>query len=164
MVLGSAASAEADALVRACVPRFDTPANDPILIAGGKEAGAACRELRALAFPRGLPTSEAVSTTAGELPARWLIHVAIPVYALQSDRLYQLTASYRSVLRVADELGARALALQPLGSAAPYWPLDQAIHAAFSTLLNSLTQVRETVLYVPTDQALQAYSEALSRQ
>ena len=46
--------------------------------AGGPEILAACRRLRAERFPDGLPTGQAAATTAGELPACWVIHTVGP--------------------------------------------------------------------------------------
>jgi O-acetyl-ADP-ribose deacetylase (regulator of RNase III) len=81
-------------------------------------------------FPDGLPTGQAGWTTAGDLPARWVIHVVGPNYAAgQRDRSL-LTSCYANALRVADELGARTVAF-PLVSAGIYgWPLDDAVDAA----------------------------------
>ena len=58
-------------------------------------------------FPDGLATGDAGWTTAGEMPARWVIHVVGPNYrAGQTDRSL-LTSCYARALEVADELGAR---------------------------------------------------------
>jgi O-acetyl-ADP-ribose deacetylase len=97
-------------------------------------------------FPRGLPTGEAGWTTAGDLPARWVIHVVGPNYtAGQRDRAL-LTSCYRNALRVADELGARTVAF-PLVSAGIYgWPLDDAVDAAVDTLRTTPTDVEESRL------------------
>src|SRR5690625_3558575 len=48
--------------------------------AGGREILAECEELRRTTLPDGLPTGDAVATTAGRLPARWVIHTVGPVY------------------------------------------------------------------------------------
>ena len=53
--------------------------------AGGPEVLAACRALRAGDLPDGLPTGDAVATTAGRLPARWVIHTAGPVWSGGED-------------------------------------------------------------------------------
>jgi len=160
--LGDLAQTPGDAMVRATPPRFDTP--DPLLGLAGPEVLSACTELRRLVYPQGLPVSEAVSTSAGALPARWLIHVAVPQFAVRSDHEYQFTAAYRSMLRVADELGAQTVALPPFGSTPPYWPLDQAIRCTFSTLLGTPTGVREVVLVLRSVAAYEGYAEALARQ
>lgn len=94
-------------------------------------------------FPDGLPTGEAGWTTGGELPARWVIHTVGPNHrAGQTDRTL-LTSCYSRALAVADELGARSVAV-PLISAGIYgWPLDDAIAAAVKTLTQTPTDVEE---------------------
>jgi O-acetyl-ADP-ribose deacetylase (regulator of RNase III) len=97
-------------------------------------------------FPDGLTTGDAGWTTAGELPARWVIHVVGPNHrAGQTDRSL-LTSCYRRALEVADELGARTVAF-PLVSAGIYgWPLDDAVDAAVETLRATPTRVEEARL------------------
>src|ERR1700761_5424900 len=53
---------------------------------GGPEILAECRRLREAEYADGLPTGQAVATTAGRLPARWVIHTVGPVYAKSEDR------------------------------------------------------------------------------
>ena len=97
-------------------------------------------------FPSGLATGDAGWTTAGELPARWVIHVVGPNHrAGQTDRSL-LTSCYSRALAVADELGARSVAF-PLVSAGIYgWPKDDAIAAAVDTLASTTTRVQESRL------------------
>jgi len=97
-------------------------------------------------FPQGLATGEAGWTTAGDLPARWVIHVVGPNHrAGETDRSL-LTSCYARALAVADELGARTVAF-PLVSAGIYgWPKDDAIDAAVSTLRSTATEVEEARL------------------
>jgi O-acetyl-ADP-ribose deacetylase len=97
-------------------------------------------------FPRGLATGDAGWTTAGELPARWVIHVVGPNHrAGETDRSL-LTSCYSRALEVADELGARTVAF-PLVSAGIYgWPKDDAVDAAVSTLRSTPTAVDEARL------------------
>ena len=94
-------------------------------------------------FPDGLATGDAGWTTAGDLPARWVIHVVGPNHrAGQTDRSL-LTSCYARALEVADELGARTVAF-PLVSAGIYgWPLSDAVDAAVSTLQDADTRVEE---------------------
>jgi hypothetical protein len=77
---------------------------------GGPAILAACREVRASHYPDGLPAGQAVATTAGELPARWVIHTVGPVYSASEDRSAVLASCYAESLRVADELGAKTVA------------------------------------------------------
>jgi O-acetyl-ADP-ribose deacetylase (regulator of RNase III) len=90
------------------------------------------------ASPRRLPTGQAVATTAGELPARWVIHTVGPVYSRRQDRSAQLASCYTESLRVADELGARVVAF-PAGSAVEevrFVLYGQEMHGIFAAALS----------------------------
>jgi O-acetyl-ADP-ribose deacetylase (regulator of RNase III) len=70
-------------------------------------------------FPIGLAVGDAGWTTAGDLPAQWVIHTVGPNYrAGQRDRAL-LESCYRRALEEADELGARSVAF-PLISTGNY--------------------------------------------
>jgi O-acetyl-ADP-ribose deacetylase (regulator of RNase III) len=94
-------------------------------------------------FPDGLATGDAGWTTAGEMRARWVIHVVGPNHrAGETDRSL-LTSCYARAIAVADELGAHTVAF-PLVSAGIYgWPKDDAVAAAVETLRSTTTQVAE---------------------
>jgi O-acetyl-ADP-ribose deacetylase len=127
--------------------------------AGGPAILAACRELRATTLPDGLPPGDAVATTAGQLPARWVIHTVGPVYSAHEDRSPILRSAYTRSLLVADELGARTVAF-PLISAGVYgWPTDDAAVQAVSAIRGTPTTV-ETVTLVGFDSSA---AEALRR-
>ncbi len=82
----------------------------------------------------GLPTGQAVATTAGELPARWVVHTVGPVWSDTEDRTALLRGCYTNSLAVADELGAASIAF-PLISAGVYgWPVEDAVRQALSVL------------------------------
>jgi O-acetyl-ADP-ribose deacetylase (regulator of RNase III) len=102
--------------------------------AGGPEILAECRALRASRYEGGLPTGQAVATTAGNLPARWVIHTVGPVWSATEDRSALLRDCYANALRLADELGARTIAY-PLISAGIYgWPAEDAVRQALAVL------------------------------
>lgn len=97
-------------------------------------------------FPGGLATGEAGWTTAGELPARWVIHTVGPNYRAGERDRSLLVSCYLRSLAVADELGARTVAF-PLISAGIYgWPLADAIRAAVDTIRSSDCAVEEARL------------------
>jgi O-acetyl-ADP-ribose deacetylase (regulator of RNase III) len=101
---------------------------------GGPAILAECRQLRASSYGRGLPAGEAVATTAGNLPARWVVHTVGPVWNAREDRSPLLRNCYANALRVADELGAATVAF-PLISAGVYgWPVDDAVRQALGVL------------------------------
>ena len=110
--------------------------------AGGPAVLEDCRSR----FPDGLGTGQAGWTTAGNMPARWVIHVVGPNYnAGERDRSL-LTSCYANALGVADELGASTVAF-PLVSAGVYgWPKEDAVAAAVETLSSTPTQVEEARL------------------
>ena len=110
--------------------------------AGGREVLDDC----IARFPDGLATGDAGWTTAGRLPARWVIHVVGPNrHAGETDRSL-LTSCYVRALEVADELGARTVAF-PLVSAGVYgWPKDDAVAAALEVFRAADTRVAEARL------------------
>jgi O-acetyl-ADP-ribose deacetylase (regulator of RNase III) len=113
---------------------------------GGPAIIEECRQLRASRYPRGLPTGEAVATTAGRLPARWVIHTVGPIYESGVDKAHLLRSCYTSSLAVADELGATTVAY-PLISAGIFgWPIEDAVRQALTTLCTASTNVTEARL------------------
>jgi O-acetyl-ADP-ribose deacetylase (regulator of RNase III) len=103
--------------------------------AGGPAILVECRALRASGYGRGLPTGEAVATSAGDLPARWVIHTVGPVWSDREDRAPLLRSCYASAVRVAEELGAQTVAF-PLISAGIFgWPVEDAVRQALSVLV-----------------------------
>ncbi len=114
--------------------------------AGGPDILAECRGLRAGPLSGGLPTGQAVATTAGDLSARWVIHTVGPVYNPDNDQWDLLRSAYVSSLRVADGLGARSVAF-PLISAGAYgWPKRDAIRQALIALTTADTAVSQVEL------------------
>jgi O-acetyl-ADP-ribose deacetylase (regulator of RNase III) len=94
-------------------------------------------------FANGLATGDAGWTTAGDLPAQWVIHTVGPNYnAGQRDRSL-LQSCYRRALQVADELGARSVAFPLISTGIYGWPRRDAIGAAIDTIAASDTRVAE---------------------
>ncbi|MEU8184584.1 O-acetyl-ADP-ribose deacetylase [Micromonospora sp. NPDC049044] len=97
-------------------------------------------------FPDGLATGDAGWTTAGDLPARWIIHTVGPNYkAGQRDRSL-LVSCYRRALEVADELAARSVAFPLISTGVFGWPPADAISAAIETIAAAETCVDEVRL------------------
>jgi O-acetyl-ADP-ribose deacetylase len=102
---------------------------------GGPEILAACRQLRTeQAYEHGLPTGQAVATTAGQLPARWVIHTVGPVYSKTENRSALLASCYTESLRVAAELGARTVAFPAISAGIYGWPAADAARIAVGTV------------------------------
>jgi O-acetyl-ADP-ribose deacetylase (regulator of RNase III) len=145
---GDITAQEVDAIVNA--------ANSSLLGGGGVDGAihrrggpailAECRELRATRYPGGLPAGEAVATTAGELPARWVIHTVGPVYDARADLGDTLRSCYTRSVAVADEVGATTVAFPLISSGAFGWPLEDAVRQALSALRGAETSVEEARL------------------
>lgn len=151
VVRGDITRQQVDAIVNAAnrAMRGGGGVDGAIHRAGGPEIVADC----IARFPHGLATGDAGWTTAGDLPARWVIHVVGPNHrAGETDRSL-LTSCYRRALEVADELGAETVAL-PLISAGIYgWPLEDAVDAAVTTLAETPSSVTESRI-VAFDEAM----------
>ncbi|QPP09936.1 O-acetyl-ADP-ribose deacetylase [Streptomyces bathyalis] len=101
---------------------------------GGPDILAECRELRGSRYAEGLPTGQAVATTAGRMPARWVIHTVGPVWSKSEDRSELLASCYRESLGVARELGARTVAFPAISTGVYGWPLDDGARIAVATV------------------------------
>ncbi len=127
---------------------------------GGPEILADCRKLRASQYGRGLPTGQAVATTAGNLPARWVIHTVGPVFSPTEDRADLLAACHRNAMKVAAELGAKSVAFPAISTGIYRWPLESAAEIALATvrevLADSPVELVRFVLF--DDSAYRAFS------
>ncbi|MFE1766958.1 O-acetyl-ADP-ribose deacetylase [Streptomyces angustmyceticus] len=126
---------------------------------GGPEILAECRALRDGHYGRGLPTGQAVATTAGRLPARWVIHTVGPVHSEGEDRSDLLASCYRESLRIAGELGARTVAFPAISTGVYRWPLDDAARIAVATVRDLDTAVAEVRFVLFDERAYAAFAE-----
>lgn len=140
-MLGDIVDQHVDAIVNAADTRMrgGGGVDGAIHRAGGPQILADC----IARFPHGLAVGDAGWTTAGRLPAQWVIHTVGPNYAAgQRDRSL-LVSAYRRSLAVADELGAQTVAF-PLISAGVFgWPLSDAIDIAVTTISSADSAVAE---------------------
>ncbi|GAU67221.1 hypothetical protein SSP35_04_03050 [Streptomyces sp. NBRC 110611] len=133
---------------------------------GGPEILAECRSLRVSRYGRGLPTGQAVVTTAGRLPARWVIHAVGPVHSDHEDRTELLASCYRESLRLAGELGARTVAFPAISTGVYRWPVADGARTAVATVRtvvaaepDAFDEIRFVVF---DDRAREAYEAALA--
>lgn len=129
--------------------------------AGGPELLAACRALRDGALPDGLPTGDAVATTAGRLPARWVIHTVGPVWSATSDRSELLASCHVRSLQVADEVGARSVAFPAISCGVYGYPVREAAPVALHAVRSAATQVETVRFLLFGDDTFDAFTEAL---
>lgn len=155
-------------ITRLEVDAIANAANTQLLHGGGVAAAiaraggpAVDRESRARA-PIGL--GEAVETSGGEMPCRWVIHAATMDLGgpTSADVIRRATAS---TLRRADELGAKSLALVAFGTGVGGFPLEEAARIEIEEArkhLDAGSSLERIVFAVRGDSAREAFESALS--
>ena len=107
--------------------------------AGGPSILEECREIRRTQHPGGLPTGEAVITTAGSLPARHVIHTVGPVYGREGGREAELLASaYRNSLALAASHALGSVAFPSISTGAYGYPREEAATVASRSIAGFL--------------------------
>ena len=125
--------------------------------AGGPEILKECKEIRRVQYPDGLPTGQAVITTAGKMSAKHVIHTVGPVYGRGGkDKAELLAACYRNSLSLAAERGLKTIAFPAISTGIYGYPLDEAARvssAAIENFLKTKTSIREVrlVFFSPSD-------------
>jgi len=130
---------------------------------GGPAIIEECRRIRAKEWPDGLPTGRAVATTAGALPARWVIHTVGPVHSKHEDRSALLESCHTESLRIADELGAETLAFPAISTGVYGYPLDEAAPVAIEAVRTADTAVQEVRFVLFSREAHGAFERADAR-
>jgi O-acetyl-ADP-ribose deacetylase (regulator of RNase III) len=129
---------------------------------GGPEILAECERIRADRYPDGLPTGEAVATTAGRLPSTWVIHTVGPVFSRSEDRSPLLASCHTRSLEVADELGARTVAFPAISTGVYGYPLELAAPVAIRAVKESGARVEEVRFVLFDAGAYHAFERALT--
>ena len=107
--------------------------------AGGPEILAACKEIRRERFPDGLPTGQAVITTAGKMPAKHVIHTVGPVYGRGGrDKAELLAACYSSSFRLAIQNGLQTVAFPAISTGVYGFPRERAAKIAVAQTRQAL--------------------------
>jgi len=116
--------------------------------AGGPAILEACREIRRTQYPDGLPTGEAVITTAGDLPAQHVIHTVGPIYGRHDGREPELLAAcYRRSLELAAQHSLTSLAFPAISTGAYGYPSPEAAVVS-SQAIQEFLNADETVTEV----------------
>ena len=146
-----------------------TNAANTQLAHGGGVAGAISRaggpEVQAESDERApIGLGDAVETTSGDMPCRWVIHAATMELGgpTSAEIIRSATAS---TLAKADELGARSLALVAFGTGVGGFPLDQAASIEVEEVrrhLDSGSELERVIFAVRGDDAESAFRAAMS--
>lgn len=105
---------------------------------GGPEILTECKRLRATSFPDGLPTGEAVITTAGRLLARHVIHTVGPVFSAEPEVAALLAACHTNSLAIAVREGIRTIAFPAISTGVYGYPVELAAPIALGATIAHL--------------------------
>ena len=139
--------------------------------AGGPSILEECKRLVAKMKTGSLPAGKAVLTTAGRLPAKFVIHTVGPVY--RGGRQHEaetLASCYRESIRIADDHAIRSLAFPSISTGAFGYPVDEAAAIALRAIAEALPlsvhvqRVRFVLFDLATCQAYVQAAENLSQQ
>jgi O-acetyl-ADP-ribose deacetylase len=118
--------------------------------AGGPPILKECQQIRKTTYPNGLPAGQAVITTGGNLPAKYVIHTVGPVYGRQPDREAELLAAcYQNSLLLARQHDVSSIAFPSISTGAFCYPKPEAAKIASTTIKQFLTadeEIREVRL------------------
>lgn len=108
---------------------------------GGKQILEECRKIREDFFPKGLPTGQAVITSGGNLPARFVIHTVGPIYGVEKGSNNQLLAdSYTNSLLLAASHTLKSIAFPSISTGAYYFPKFEAARVSSVAIREFLRQ------------------------
>ena len=111
-------------------------------------------------YPNGTPTGTAVWTTAGALPASYVIHVVGPNYTAGQRDPALLQSCYRNALRIADELGVRTMALPAVSAGIYGWPAQSAADIAVQTVRRTPSSVVKATFCLVEPRLYKAFQNA----
>jgi O-acetyl-ADP-ribose deacetylase (regulator of RNase III) len=112
-----------------------------------------------------LELGEAVVTDAGDLQARWVIHAASMNYDQVSTE-ESIVNSLRSSLTKANEIGARTVAIPPIGMATSSVPVKRVSELLLSECLrhdNRESTVEEATFFLPDRTMMRIFEECLKQ-
>jgi O-acetyl-ADP-ribose deacetylase (regulator of RNase III) len=118
-------------------------------------------------YPKGTPTGTAVATSAGRLPARWVIHAVGPRWSGgDRDEPRLLASAYTSSLDRANELSAQSVAFPAISCGIYGYPLHDASRVALESTRQWLaghpeSPVGEVTFVLRGGDVLTAFEDAL---
>jgi O-acetyl-ADP-ribose deacetylase len=121
--------------------------------AGGAAILEDCRKI--IAKQGGCKTGEAVITTAGNLPAKYVIHTVGPVWnGGKKDEHLKLAACYTNSLQLAADRNCKTIAFPNISTGIYHFPKNKAAEIAISTTAVFLQSNRaiEKVIFVCYDE------------
>jgi O-acetyl-ADP-ribose deacetylase (regulator of RNase III) len=160
IVAGNITTIAADAIVNAAKNSLlgGGGVDGAIHRAGGSAILEECRDI--IACQGGCNTGEAVITTAGNLPAKYVIHTVGPIWnGGLNDEFEQLASCYKNSLQLAADNGCKTVAFPNISTGIYGFPKDKAAVVAIETVANFLTHTNkiDKVLFVCFDKENERY-------
>lgn len=110
---------------------------------GGPQILKECQEIRRTGYPKGLPAGEAVITSGGKLPARFVIHTVGPIYGREPEREAELLAAcYRNSLNLAVQHAVSSIAFPSISTGVYGYPKLEAAAVSSRAIKEFLTSDR----------------------
>ncbi len=109
--------------------------------AGGPEILEECKAIRKTKLPEGLPTGEAVITTGGNLPAKYVIHTVGPVWhGGKKNEPQLLQNAYHNCLKLAVEYNIKTIAFPSISTGVYGYPIDKAANISIQTIRDFISK------------------------
>jgi len=167
LLVGDITQQSVDAIVNAANPSLygGCGVDGAIHSAGGPQILEECRIIRAQKWPDGLPTGEAVATTAGLLKATHVIHTVGPIWRGGIENEPELLANaYRNSVHLAESLKLSSIAFPSISTGVYGYPIEHAARIAIETLvqhLHSMKYMREVRMVLFQHSTLETFTAAV---
>jgi O-acetyl-ADP-ribose deacetylase (regulator of RNase III) len=128
--------------------------------AAGPSIIAECRKIG------GCPTGNAVATSAGNLPAKYIFHAVGPIYSGSPADERLLRSAYQSCLDLAEKYRVRSIVFPSLSTGAYGYPLTLAAPIALSTVIEHIkkpTSLRQVIFALFGQHASTIFEQELAR-
>ncbi|NML58259.1 O-acetyl-ADP-ribose deacetylase [Chryseobacterium sp. RJ-7-14] len=152
LIKGDITKVEADAIVNAANSSLlgGGGVDGAIHRAGGKQILEECIEIRNKQGK--CKTGEAVVTTAGNLPAKYVIHTVGPVWNGDEEKESKLlTNCYKNSLKLAESLGVKTIAFPNISTGIYRFPKELAAKIAIHEVKNFKSEIIEKVIFICFD-------------
>lgn len=128
--------------------------------AGGPAILEECKDI--VGKQGGCPVGEAVITTAGDLPAKFVIHTVGPIWnGGKENEPEKLAACYRNALQIAAEQNLKTVAFPNISTGVYRYPKEEAAKIAVATVMDFLasTEKIDKVIFVCFDEENFKYTQ-----
>jgi O-acetyl-ADP-ribose deacetylase (regulator of RNase III) len=162
LIRGNIVEAQADAIVNAANSglRGGGGVDGAIHRAGGPSIMEECRKIG------GCPTGEAVVTTAGRLPAKYIFHAVGPIYSGSLDDERLLTSAYQSCLQLAEQYKVKSISFPSLSTGIYGYPLELAAPIALRTIIEHIhkpTCLQQVLMVLFGESAYKVHEQVLNK-